>query len=161
MAKLSAGVATITVSWGLEIPIKKIPQDLNSISHLHASHVTVGSGFTCATFHDGAPRCWGTGSNGRLGTSSSTSSNVPLPIRDYSSEIITLIENREATVPITVAGWDYSISPANQLPSGITWNNLTQSLEIDSSLAVGNYTISVNVSNSIKSVSSISRFEYN
>ena len=51
-------------------------------------------------------------------------------------EIITLIENREATVPITVAGWDYSIS---QNQPGITWNNLTQSLEIDSSLAVGNY----------------------
>ena len=55
---------------------KDTPQDLNSISHLHASHVTVGSGFTCATFHDGAPRCWGTGSNGRLGISSSASSNV-------------------------------------------------------------------------------------
>ena len=90
---------------------------------------------------DGAPRCWGTGSNGRLGTSSSTSSNVPLPIRDYSSEIITLIENREASVPITVAGWDYSTSPTSQLPSGITWDNITQSLEIDSSLTVGNYTI--------------------
>ena len=105
--------------------------------------VTVGNGFTCATFHDGAPRCWGTGSNGRLGISSSSSSNLPLPIRDYSSEIITLIEGREASIPITVAGWDYSTSQSSQLLLGITWNNVTESLEIDSTLAVGNYTITV------------------
>ena len=126
---------------------------MNSISHLHASHVTVGNGFTCATFHDGAPRCWGTGSNGRLGTSSSSSSNLPLPIREYSSEVITLIEGREASIPLTVAGWDYTTNLSSLLPLGITWDNISESLEIQSILAVGNYTITIQVSNGQSNVS--------
>ncbi|MGY8670817.1 MAG: RCC1 domain-containing protein, partial [Candidatus Poseidoniales archaeon] len=128
------------------------PQDLNSISHLHASHVTVGNAFACATFHDGAPRCWGSGGSGKLGTGTTSSSNVPVSIREYASENITIIEGSEISIPLTVAGWDYTTSASGTYPTGVTWDNVTESIVIDSDLQVGNYTISVAVSNSVKSV---------
>ena len=126
------------------------PQDLNSISHLHASHVTVGNSIPCATFHDGSPRCWGNGGNGRLGTGTSSSSNVPVANSRICSGNITMIEGSEISIPLTVAGWDYTTSASGNYPNGATWDSVTESIIVDSNLQVSNYTISVNVSNSLK-----------
>ena len=44
-----------------------------------ASHVTAGTGFTCAITTQG-PKCWGNNANGQLGNNGTANSNVPVDV---------------------------------------------------------------------------------
>jgi alpha-tubulin suppressor-like RCC1 family protein len=125
------------------------PQSLSSISHLQASSIDVGNNYACALFHDGAPRCWGLGTSGQLGTGSTVSSNSPQLVKGYEEGInqsIIISQGSESSIPIHIAGWDYTSSVFGTLPTGIGWNNMTNSLELTNLLTVGNYSVSITFS---------------
>ena len=122
------------------------PQTLNSISHLEATSIQVGTYFACALFHDGAPRCWGYGTSGQLGAGSNVNSNSPQLVKGYEegmNEAYRFIQGTEISIPIHVAGWDYTSSISGNLPSGIEWNNITNSLELNYLLPIGNHSASI------------------
>jgi alpha-tubulin suppressor-like RCC1 family protein len=131
------------------------PQTLTAISHLDSSQVTVGTNFACALFHDGAPRCWGIGTSGQLGSGVSSSNSVPVLVKDYGERLndsIQFIHGTQISIPIHIAGWDYISTPIGSYPNGVAWNNGTYSMELNGNLTVGNHSASVVFSNSIKNI---------
>jgi len=138
------------------------PKTLNSISHLEATSIQVGNFFACALFHDGAPRCWGLGASGQLGTGLNGNSNSPQLVKGYKegmNEAYRFIQGTEISIPIHVAGWDYTSNISGNLSAGIEWNNITNSLELNYLLPIGNHSASITFSTGIYSTTVTVDFE--
>ena len=115
--------------------------------HLTASQVSVGYGFACALFHDGSPRCWGYNGYGQLGDNSATQRSYPVVTYGFSgivSNTLTLNQGTERSIPVSLAGWDFSSSVSTSLPPGMTWNQSHNMIDVGPNTSAGTYYSSLN-----------------
>ena len=124
------------------------PQSVTSMSNFEAFDISVGKGFACAAFYDGAVRCWGHNNYGQLGIGSTTNQNQPALLNGYAtgSDEFTFFSGMAHILPFHAAGWDFEAEVVSTLPPHLEWNNESMMLNIGADAQPGNITVDVEFS---------------
>ena len=127
VAGLTSGVASISVSgshtcavtssggakcWGSNLwgklgdgttTASSIPVNVAGLTSGVAS-IAVGAGHSCAVTSSGGAKCWGNGSDGRLGNSGTTNSYVPVDVTGLNSGVARIALGPSYTCAVTSSG---------------------------------------------------------
>lgn len=91
--------------------VARTPVDVTGLTSGVMS-VSAGESHTCVVTTAGGAKCWGLGSNGRLGNSSNSSSSTPVDVTGLTSDVASIGVGRDFSCAVTVTGgarcWGYN-----------------------------------------------------
>lgn len=92
---------------------RKLPTQVHGLTS-GVTAISTGSGHTCAVTSAGTAKCWGDGSSGQLGSGSTTSSKVPVAVKNLTG-IATVSAGAESSCATTTTGaaWCWGTSYVN------------------------------------------------